>query len=220
MLIPLPSYDNSGEYTPIISANATAIGDILTVLNTLSPVISANETAVVGVQSALATLSPIISANSTALFEVTQTVGALSGKLRYMPANDFNTASPAKAVLSAYALAHTELAAVQNSTAVVNLFDNHEWIYNETGDEWIDNGLSSVQTATDTSLGVVKGSAATGKATINNDGEIVLNLPTSMPSVQNQNTANTTMSNIKFWVGTTAQLPSARAADTWYFITD
>jgi hypothetical protein len=102
-------------------------------------------------------------------------VGSLTGKLRYMPANDFGAAAPAPADLTAWATDHTGLDHVENSTAVVNLYDNHEWIYNETGDEWIDNGLSSVQAATNASLGVVMGGAADWKVSVGDGGAMSVN---------------------------------------------
>jgi hypothetical protein len=92
-----------------------------------------------------------------------------------MPANDFETDTPAQADLTAWAEDHTGLDHVENSTAVVNLYDNHEWIYNETGSEWIDNGLTAVSTATNASLGVVKGSAADGGVSVGSDGAMTIN---------------------------------------------
>jgi hypothetical protein len=101
-------------------------------------------------------------------------IGAVTGKLRYMPANDFG-AAPEPEDLTAWATGHTGLDHVENSTAVINLYDNHEWIFNETGDEWIDNGISAVQTATNASLGVVKGSAADGGVSVGSDGTMAIN---------------------------------------------
>jgi hypothetical protein len=92
-----------------------------------------------------------------------------------MPANDFGTDTPAQEDLTAWAEDHTGLDHVENSTAVVNLHDNHEWIYNETGSEWIDNGLTAVSTATNTSLGVVKGSAADWGISAGSDGSMTVN---------------------------------------------
>ena len=102
-------------------------------------------------------------------------IDAVTGKLRYMPAKDFGAGAPGQGVLSAWAMAHTGLDHVANSTAVINLFDNHEWIYNEVGDEWIDNGLGSVATATDAALGVVMGTDEDGGVSVDPDGTMRVN---------------------------------------------
>lgn len=99
------------------------------------------------------------------------------GKLRYMPAYDFGVDTPSQQELTDYALAHTGLVAVANSTSIVNLFDGHEWIYNEEGEEWVDLQLSTVGQATNTSLGVVKGSTDNGKISVDGvTGEMAVNI--------------------------------------------
>jgi hypothetical protein len=82
-------------------------------------------------------------------------IAAVTGKLRYLPANDFGKSDIADD-LTAYALAHTGLVSVYNGTAITNLYDNHEWIYSENDSEWIDNGLGTVSTATTIALGVAQ----------------------------------------------------------------
>ncbi|GHV45849.1 hypothetical protein FACS1894204_06150 [Synergistales bacterium] len=97
----------------------------------------------------------LMTANDKATLDAnTQAIEAVTGKLRYLPAHDFGTATPEQADLTAYALGHTGLETVANSTAVTNHFDNHEWIYNEESQEWIDNGLGVVAQATNTTAGV------------------------------------------------------------------
>jgi hypothetical protein len=119
------------------------------------------------------------------------------------PGHDFGTAAPADSDLTAFALDYfygypppeeTELEEpiLEDGMAVVNLFNNHLLIYrppapledddddNEppavNGGSWEDCGLAAVKTATDSTLGAVKGSSEEGKASVNADGEIVLNI--------------------------------------------
>jgi hypothetical protein len=159
---------------PIVSANTTAIIDIQSAMATLPPIVSANSTAIIDIQSALATLPPIVSANSTAIIDIKALLAAMAGHLTYIPAYDFGTETPTQEALTAYALTfHDPLI---NSLAVTNLSDHNEWIYNLDNNLWINNNDTAIQTATNASLGVVKGSTEQGKASVNLAGEIELNL--------------------------------------------
>lgn len=117
-------------------------------------------------------------------------VDSVVGKLTYLPPYNFGTSTPTQEVLTDYALSHRDT--LINSLSVQNLFDNHEWIYNEDGNEWIDNGIASVATATNSSLGVVKGSDEDFKGSINEKGEIEVNkLKETLDSKANTDLANT-----------------------------
>lgn len=88
-------------------------------------------------------------------------IEAVAGQLSYIPAYDFGTATPSKAVLDAYVKSQTGELTIENATSVVNLYDMTEWIYNATQDKWVSMGNAQVTTATNTMLGVVKGDAVT-----------------------------------------------------------
>jgi hypothetical protein len=156
-------------------ASVNADGEIVLNITDINEAISANSAAIVDIYSAQSTLEGQID--------------AVVGKLRYMPAQDFGTAAPAQQDLSDYTLAHTGLTAVGNSTSVINLFDGREWIYNEVGNEWVSLGDASVATATNTSLGVVKGSSDTGKVSVDGvTGEMTVNVPSFPLSIANGGT--------------------------------
>jgi hypothetical protein len=108
--------------------------------------------------------------------EIMETVDSLQGIVTYLDGYDFGTATPSQEALTNYALQQTGWDAVKNSTDVVNLFDGHEWIYNQETNAWIDFGQSVVSKATNSSLGIVKGNAATaGKVSVDSNGEMAVN---------------------------------------------
>jgi hypothetical protein len=101
---------------------------------------------------------------------LTEKIDAAIGKLRYLPSHNFGVALPTQEELTAYAKSHTGLGIVENATSVVNTFDNHEWVYNDGTQLWVDLGLNNVGTATNTTLGVVIGSTDPAKVSIASDG--------------------------------------------------
>ncbi len=107
--------------------------------------------------------------------EIREQVSGLQGIVTYLDGYNFETELPTQEMLTAYALEKTEWEEVKNSTSVINLFDNHEWIFNTETGEWIDYGQSTVRTATNERLGIVKGSSAAGKIAVNIDGTMTLN---------------------------------------------
>jgi hypothetical protein len=77
---------------------------------------------------------------------------------------------------------------VFNGTFVINDYDNHKWVLCNTPSttppvyQWIDMGVDSVGTATNTKLGIVKGSTKEGEVSINPDGTMTVNgYSTEMP---------------------------------------
>jgi hypothetical protein len=120
------------------------------------------------------------------------------------PGHNFGTDAPADSDLTAFALDYfygyppdpdlneVEEPILEDGTAVVNLFNDHLLIYRPpapiddddddseppavNGGSWEDCGLAAVKTATASALGTVKGSSEEGKASVNADGEIVLNI--------------------------------------------
>ncbi len=102
----------------------------------------------------------------------TQAIGALIGAVSYLPANDFGSATPTQDTLNTYALQYSN--PITNACIVLNTNNNHEWIYNLSNTTWIDNGIGTVNPATNTSLGIVKGSTVgnNGKVFVENDGSM------------------------------------------------
>jgi hypothetical protein len=112
-----------------------------------------------------------------------------------LPKNDFETATPEGSDLTAFALKHfydyppddgeteADEPNLRYGTAVVNLFNNHLFVYREGDDEepndgiWEDCGMMFIGQATNTAWGVVKGSASDYKVSVDPDtGEMTCNL--------------------------------------------
>lgn len=62
-----------------------------------------------------------------------------------------------------------------NNTTLVNVDNKHDYTYYANTATWTDMGLSRVQTATQTALGIVKGSTDNGKVFVESDGAMSLN---------------------------------------------
>lgn len=96
-----------------------------------------------------------------------QEIEAQSGLGGYLNAHNFGKANPSQQELTNYALSQisniTSETQIFNGTRVKNLYDNNLWVLTNTQDtdpvvfEWANNGYDTVSTATNTSLGVVKG---------------------------------------------------------------
>jgi hypothetical protein len=102
----------------------------------------------------------------------------------YLTAHDFGTAAPTQQELTDYALEDigiTDRSKIFNGTRAKNLFDNHVWILANTPNTnppvfwWSDDGQDVVGVATDTELGIVKGSTAPDGVTVLSDGSLRVN---------------------------------------------
>ena len=119
------------------------------------------------------------------LVDIKQTMNALHGTGGYLAAYNFKTNKPTQEQLTEYALSQipniSSATEIWNGTRVKNLSDNHLWVLNNTQDtdpvvfEWIDNGLDTVHTATNDTLGVVMGSTEDFEASIDLNGHITIN---------------------------------------------
>ena len=119
------------------------------------------------------------------LVDIKQTMNALHGTGGYLAAYNFKTNKPTQEQLTEYALSQipniSNATEIWNGTRVKNLSDNHLWVLNNTQGtdpvvfEWIDNGLDTVHTATNETLGVVMGSTEDFEASIDLNGHITIN---------------------------------------------
>jgi hypothetical protein len=126
------------------------------------------------VNKAASELATEVSARRAAITGLQSQVDGLLGKIRYMPSKNFETPTPAQADLTAWAKLHTGLTIVENATSIVNNFDGQEWIYDNTANVWVSVGLNNVSTATNTTLGVVKGDTSReGGIEIRVDGSMI-----------------------------------------------
>jgi hypothetical protein len=70
---------------------------------------------------------------------------------------------------------------IWNGTRVKNLYDNSLWVLNNTPNtvpevfEWVYDGIDTVEKATENTLGLVKGSAETGKVSVDTTGKMTAN---------------------------------------------
>ena len=99
-------------------------------------------------------------------------IAALGGVV-YLPANDFGTDSPTQQQLTNYALSLEHITELSEGLTVVNKFDNNEWRYQSGG--WVNIGQATVNQATNTALGIVKGTTANLKVGVNADGTMQVN---------------------------------------------
>jgi hypothetical protein len=106
---------------------------------------------------------------------LTERIDSVIGKVLYLPSYNFGTNTPTKEQLDSYAKSFTGLTYVENGTSVKNEFDNAEWIYSEATNNgaWVNQGNSTVATASNTSLGLVMGDATTeGGVQVRVDGRM------------------------------------------------
>lgn len=144
----------------------------------------------------------LIDANTQNISNLNSEVEAISGRGGYLIPHNFETATPTENQLNAYALSQipniTQPEEIFNGTRVTNLYNNHTWILNNTQDtdpvvfEWVDLGQSLVSIATNSTEGVVKGSADNLKVAVAVDGTMSVNgLQTELDSKQDElNTTN------------------------------
>jgi len=111
-------------------------------------------------------------------------IEAIIGSGGLLTAHDFGTATPTQQELTDYALAQigvTDPSAIWHMTQVRNIFDSHVWILQNKPEneppvfEWVDDGLDRVSIASNTILGVTKGSTDFGKVSVEEDGTMTVN---------------------------------------------
>lgn len=120
-------------------------------------------------------LSNEIAAREAECARLSEELAILKGGTTYLAAYNFNTTSPAQDALTTYALQQTGWDSVRHGTSIVNLTDGHEWIYDLSLGRWVNFGQTSVTQATNSQLGIVRGSVAMGKVSVNSMGEMVPN---------------------------------------------
>ena len=119
----------------------------------------------------------------------------INGHGGYLTAYNFKKNEPTQDELTNYAineLGVTNKKEVQDQTRVKNLYDNNVWILNNRAQDdgteiynWVNDGNGEISIATDTTLGIVKGSTedyegsvdATGHITINGLQEFIADTP-------------------------------------------
>lgn len=111
--------------------------------------------------------------------DLRQKIQAVDGKSTILTPNDFGNPSDVTSeefqnILTQYALDKTANETVLNHTLVKNLYDNHEWVYNELLLSWVSLGESDISIASNHALGVVMGTSDDGTqntiGTVNVDG--------------------------------------------------
>lgn len=134
-----------------------------------------------------------IAAREEECARLNEELAVLKGGTTYLAAYNFNTALPSQDALTTYALQQTGWDSVRHGTSTVNLTDGHEWIYDLSMGRWVDFGQTSVTQATNGHLGTVRGSAASGKVSVNSTGEMVPNgfAPLDSPAFAGTPTAPT-----------------------------
>ena len=142
-----------------------------------------------------------------------QEIQSIQGRGGYLRPYDFQTARPDLPIddlisdppiysaLTQYALQEitniTDPIEIFNGTRVTNLFNNHTWILNNTQDtdpkvfEWVDLGQSLVSTATNDTLGVVKGSDEDLKVSVDLNGVMSINGLPELSDLVGDTTLNT-----------------------------
>lgn len=144
------------------------------------------------------------------IVDMNQEIQALQGRGGYLRPYDFDTTRPnlplddlsthTYSLLTQYALQEitniTDPIEIFNGTRVTNLENNHTWILNNTPDttpavfEWVDLGQSLVSTATNDTLGIVKGSDDDLAVSVDLDGVMTVNgLPELVETVEGKQDA-------------------------------
>lgn len=182
-------------------ATISTIRDEIDVVNTrVTNEVSTLENSISGVADDVSALTNRVGTNEGDIADIklvdeTQTsnistlsnkVSALEGVGGYLPNYNFGKATPTQQELTNYAMqcipSISSSTEIWNGTRVINDYDDHIWILNNTQDtdpvifEWVNIGLATVNIATNSSLGVVKGSSSeplTGSIDVN--GLITIN---------------------------------------------
>lgn len=126
-------------------------------------------------------LSLQVSSNTETLQTARNELDQLSSRLDnleekggYLNSYNFNS-SPTQEQLSEYAYQELGSEDIIGGTKITNLYDNHTWIYNSNTNKWSDMGNAIVDTASNSKLGIVKGSDADYKISIDLNGEMSVN---------------------------------------------
>ena len=158
----------------------TALNDAITTINntltTHGSDISTIKTDIINIKSAN-------NSQDSAIITLQQTTAALQGQINYRGVYDFLTASPTSTELTNYVI--DIRGKVSKGDTIINTFNNDEWYYD--GTNWANLGQSMVVQATNSNLGIVKGSTADSGVNIAVDGE--MNVPVI-------NAINTTLESI------------------------
>lgn len=139
--------------------------------------------------------------------QLSRRIEAIAGVGGYLPAYDFGTPTPTQEQLTEYAISQipnvTDPSEIFNGTRIKNLNNGHTWILTNTPNttppvfDWADNGFDEISVATNTELGVVKGSEGLYKGSINAEGEIDINgLPEKLSEIDTK--ANNDLANTDF----------------------
>jgi hypothetical protein len=103
--------------------------------------------------------------------------GLPPNRLRYMPPHDFGKSVIPSEELSIYVMAYTERSDIGDGTLILNLFDNHAWMYTAARG-WQDIGLMISPIAGPESPGVVLSAldaSVPGQVSVDNTGLMTVN---------------------------------------------
>ena len=127
-------------------------------------------------------------------------IDSLQGKGGYLLPYNFGTSTPTEEQLNNYALSQiTNIDNphdIFNGTKITNLYDNHTWILTNTPDtdpavfEWTDKGFEFISVATNSALGVVKGSLNDYSVSVDINGEMTVNKLVDLASTVETNSSN------------------------------
>jgi hypothetical protein len=132
------------------------------------------ETSLAALEQALTDALPLIAKKAevaSAIANLQTAINTLKGQIFYIPAHNFENEAPSDLELTTYS--QTRVDSVITGITVVNQFDNNEWYFN--GEHWVNLGQATVNQATNTSLGIVKGSSVAYKASVDADGTLIIN---------------------------------------------
>ncbi|WP_424245888.1 hypothetical protein Dip510_000822 [Elusimicrobium posterum] len=106
----------------------------------------------------------------------TAIINSFTGTPTYLTEKDFGVEVPSQEDFNNYAISQGYSQPLPNSLMVNNAFNGKEWVYNAFNKTWVLYGSTAVSTATNASLGIVKGDASTvGKVFVEQDGSLSVN---------------------------------------------
>jgi hypothetical protein len=138
----------------------------------------------------------------------TENIEAMTGEIIYLDAYDFGADTPTQSALNTYALSWAESHGIDWSegipggTDIINSYNGQviEFIYNPVSETWVKYGSATVSQATNTALGIVKGSTTAGQVFVELNGTM---------SVNGWDTLNTSVGNNASAISTNASAISA-----------
>jgi uncharacterized protein (TIGR02145 family) len=173
LLLPEPEVPDVAAAIEAHNASDAAHEDIRALIREAAQAITAGDAATL--QSALAAIAAHNTSDTahtdirSILSDILAEVETIKGGWSYLPSHDFGTPAPTQQQLSDYAASLG--IALKEGLSVVNTYDGHDWRYDAANlQQWADQGLSFVNTASQAIAGIVKGSEENLKIFVNADG--------------------------------------------------